>query len=95
MFDAKIRNVSQKSTYFVVFLRLLRYFCFHGQVIANDISCAQNAKKNPCVVQGYFLYKINSLVQCFSNSGQCVKSYTITAFFNSGDVVAKDAAFLA
>jgi hypothetical protein len=66
MFDAKIRNVSQISTYFVVFLRLLRYFCFHGQVIANDISCAQNAKKNPCVVQGLFYTKSIRLPKAFA-----------------------------
>jgi hypothetical protein len=47
MFDAKIRNVSHISTYFVVFLRLLRYFCFHGQVIANDNIFRKMQKKLP------------------------------------------------
>jgi hypothetical protein len=52
-------------------------------------------RKTHALCMGYFLYKINSLAQGFCDGGQCVKSYTITAFFNSGDVVAKDAAFLA
>lgn len=70
-------------------------FAFMGKLSSVIFDALRTQRKTPALCRGYFLYKINSLVQCFSNSGQCVKSYTITAFFNSGDVVAKDAAFLA
>ena len=49
----------------------------------------------PALCRGYFLYKINALAQGFCDGGECVKSYTIPPLLDSGDVVAKDAAFLA
>jgi hypothetical protein len=70
-------------------------FAFMGKLSQMIFRALRTQRKTPAQRRGYFLYKINSLAQGFCYGGQCVKSYTITAFFDSGDVVAKDAAFLA
>ena len=66
-----------------------------GKLSSVIFDALRTQRITPALCRGYFLYKINSLAQGFCDGGQGVETYTITAFFDSGDVVAKDAASLA
>ena len=70
-------------------------FVFVGKLSPVIFRALRTQRKTPAQRRGYCLYKINSLAQGFCDGGQGVETYTITAFFNSGDVVAKYAASLA